>query len=695
MIRINKITIILTSPFLLSLFLLIPVVYFIPTQFSKYKTELLSTTAYQSDEEIFYYDLDIDGESEKILLLNNSFDGISLSVFKQDAVINQWNFEGKICGTGNIFFSDLNSDGITEISLIMAEFNPNYFYLYSFDPINSKSFVFRKKIDSFSLHKDFWDSNSEIKYAFDNNQDGMKEIYFFITSAFSLQPRNIYCYDIKNDSLIKSIKSYASNQDLTMSDLNNDSVPEFYCGTLACGNSGFDVPFTDQFSYLFGFDEKLELLFKPKPFSGFSSRLHLHDTYFNHNHRLFLYHCYQAPDSLPNNYIAFVNKKGVLVEKCRVGQQDCYIPTILQIPGQCEYIYFRNNKRSIFYQYDSTLCLTDSIYFGEIADRVTNVLDLNDDGSPEYIFQSKALNSLIITQADLSHPVELQLPERFVIKHLSLIKNSGHAPLVFLQTKDESYYHEFKFYKNPYYTARYLMIVGDYLIILLIISFISKTQKIRLQNKLKEEKELAELQLQATKKQLDPHFTLNLMDSIGNLYYENDRKTGNYIFGKFARLLRQTITNSDRLIIPLSEEIQFVEDYLSLEQFKYGGKFDFEIITNGISLSRFFIPGMFVHTFVENAIKHGIRHSPQKGFIKINVSNTAKGRIEISIVDNGIGREAAKKKNQLSTGKGLEMIDALKKHYNKTNKYKISYQIIDLYDDNACASGTKVVILTN
>jgi len=185
------------------------------------------------------------------------------------------------------------------------------------------------------------------------------------------------------------------------------------------------------------------------------------------------------------------------------------------------------------------------------------------------------------------------------------------------------------------------------------------------------------------------------MDSIGNLYYENDRKTGNYIFGKFARLLRQTITNSDRLIIPLSEEIQFVEDYLSLEQFKYGGKFDFEIITNGISLSRFFIPGMFVHTFVENAIKHGLKHSQKKGFIQINVSNTSKGRIEISIVDNGIGREAAKKKNQLSTGKGLEMIDALKKHYNKTNKYKISYQIIDLYDDNACASGTKVVILTN
>ncbi|MBT7143759.1 MAG: hypothetical protein HN894_10500, partial [Bacteroidetes bacterium] len=126
MIRINKITIILTSPFLLSLFLLIPVVYFIPSQFSKYKTELLSSTAYQTDEEIFYYDLDKDGTSEKILLLHNSFDGISLSVFKQDAVINQWNFEGKICGTGNIFFSDLNSDGITEISLIMAEFNPNY-----------------------------------------------------------------------------------------------------------------------------------------------------------------------------------------------------------------------------------------------------------------------------------------------------------------------------------------------------------------------------------------------------------------------------------------------------------------------------------------------------------------------------------------------------------------------------------------
>lgn len=691
----NKILNIITNPYLLSLFILIPIAYLTPSQFSKYKAEIISSTPYQTDEDIFYYDLDADGTSEKIRILNKSFGGVTISVYKGEAVIDQWNFKGKFTGEGKLFFSDLDSDGLTEISLIIAEFEPCKFYLYCFDPINRKNIVYHREIESFSLHNGNWDCGGYIKYAFDYNHDGAKELYFFINSAFSLQPRNIYCYDIVNDTLIKSVESFAGLGYFISSDLNNDSIPEFYIGSMATGNAGIDLPFTDHYSYLFGFDERLTLLFNPILFSGFSSRIFLTDTYFNQRHKLFLYHYYQTPDSTPNNFIAYVNRQGEIVKKSRVGIQDCETPIIIHIPGHSNNILFRNKKRDIFYQYDSSLCLTDSIYFGEIADVQELKLDLNADGSSEYIFQSKSLKSLIITQADLTDPVELQLPGKFVLKHISMIQKSGQTYVAFLQTKDEDFYHEFTFYKNPFYPVRYLVNVGEFLVILLIVTLIARSQKIRLENKLKEERKLAELQLQATKKQLDPHFTLNLIDSIGNLYYENDRKTGNYIFGKFAGLLRQTITNSDRLIISLSEEIQFVENYLTLEQFKYGGRFDFEININGITLDRYFVPGMFVHTFVENALKHGIKHLPGKGFIQINFTNPIEGKIEISISDNGIGRDAAKKRNRLSTGKGLEMIEALKKHYNKTQKAKIDYQIIDLYDDNACATGTKVLILVS
>ena len=99
---------------------------------------------------------------------------------------------------------------------------------------------------------------------------------------------------------------------------------------------------------------------------------------------------------------------------------------------------------------------------------------------------------------------------------------------------------------------------------------------------------------------------------------------------------------------------------------------------------------MLVHTFVENAIKHGIKHLEGEGFLNINVANEGKS-IVISVADNGIGRQKAKEYSKLSTGKGLKILDNILELYLKMKNRKISYTV----DDNIIngkAQGTKVII---
>lgn len=92
---------------------------------------------------------------------------------------------------------------------------------------------------------------------------------------------------------------------------------------------------------------------------------------------------------------------------------------------------------------------------------------------------------------------------------------------------------------------------------------------------------------------------------------------------------------------------------------------------------------MLLHTFVENAFKHGLRPYTEGGIITIKVeheNNT--NSIIIEITDNGIGRQAARKyakeHPELSSGRGLEMLNQLVTLMNKKDKQKIEIETVDL-----------------
>ena len=100
---------------------------------------------------------------------------------------------------------------------------------------------------------------------------------------------------------------------------------------------------------------------------------------------------------------------------------------------------------------------------------------------------------------------------------------------------------------------------------------------------------------------------------------------------------------------------------------------------------------MLIHTFAENAIKHGLFPKGERGFLKIEVKENEKN-IQINIEDNGVGRAKSKELKTTNNGKGLGIIKELVKLYNKLQKTKITYNTIDLFEEEK-AVGTRVEVL--
>ena len=116
----NKIRIktLLYSPYFLALLFAIVVIVLLPNIFSKYKIESVKQgKSKHSDEIVYYFDLDGDGNSEKICSFISNQDHFCIQVFGFDGgLIDQWNFTQKLPGfRERLIAGDYNGDGQKEI----------------------------------------------------------------------------------------------------------------------------------------------------------------------------------------------------------------------------------------------------------------------------------------------------------------------------------------------------------------------------------------------------------------------------------------------------------------------------------------------------------------------------------------------------------------------------------------------------
>jgi two-component system, LytTR family, sensor kinase len=188
------------------------------------------------------------------------------------------------------------------------------------------------------------------------------------------------------------------------------------------------------------------------------------------------------------------------------------------------------------------------------------------------------------------------------------------------------------------------------------------------------ERALAVSELHALKMQLHPHFLFNTLNGISSLVV-SDPERARAMIVKLSGLLRTTLRQNDFDLIPLREELKFIEEYLDLEKMRLGGRLTTTLRINPDTLS-LQVPHLILQPLVENAIRHGIGSSREKGWIEI--ASVRKNHVFELRVRNSVGN-----RRPSGTGVGLRNTEA-RLHYLYSKESSFSF----VFEDEGTAAAT-------
>ena len=256
--------------------------------------------------------------------------------------------------------------------------------------------------------------------------------------------------------------------------------------------------------------------------------------------------------------------------------------------------------------------------------------------------------------------------------------------------------------KKPYYLSWWFFLMGGIALLSLFYTVwrwranISKQKRIT--EKLVYKSKLLALEQQSLNASMNRHFIFNALNSIQYYINTQDKLSANKYLTSFAKLIRKNLdsSSSGRSLVPLSDELERLQLYITLEHMRFQNKFEYKIkIGEDIDIDTVLIPPMFLQPFVENSIWHGILPMEKPGEINIDIHRNQSDEITFIIEDNGIGidNSLAQKNEHSHVSKGMELtagrLEILKEITNKNIKIVGPFQI---NDKSNIAFGTRVII---
>lgn len=145
------------------------------------------------------------------------------------------------------------------------------------------------------------------------------------------------------------------------------------------------------------------------------------------------------------------------------------------------------------------------------------------------------------------------------------------------------------------------------------------------------------MEYSALQNQINPHFLYNTLDAIRSQALAAGETEIADMTGKMSRFYRYSIKNRGDLV-PLGEEVRNVEDYFSIQQYRFENRFSLEILCDDPEIFYCYIPKMTFQPIVENSLYHGLEMRKGAGKITVRISRLEK-TIHIVISDNGKGMD--------------------------------------------------------
>jgi two-component system LytT family sensor kinase len=148
------------------------------------------------------------------------------------------------------------------------------------------------------------------------------------------------------------------------------------------------------------------------------------------------------------------------------------------------------------------------------------------------------------------------------------------------------------------------------------------------------ENALATAELRNLKSQLHPHFLFNTLHTISVLMMR-DVPLANRVLIRLSELLRAALDTHGGMMVPLRQEMEFVEGYLEIEQTRFQDRLMVHIEIDPMLLNAR-VPSFLLQPLVENALRHGIANLSGTGQLSVEAKRDG-ARIRMAVRDNGPG----------------------------------------------------------
>ena len=177
------------------------------------------------------------------------------------------------------------------------------------------------------------------------------------------------------------------------------------------------------------------------------------------------------------------------------------------------------------------------------------------------------------------------------------------------------------------------------------------------QQSLKHKQKILETEQRLNRSRMNPHFFFNTLASLQSFALrENDTKAIASNISKFSHIMRETLESTYREYVTVEQEMDFLNEYLALQQIRFPDKFTFSVTSaDDLEADDLVIPSMIIQPFAENSIEHGFAGITYPGRLNI-LFKKEKEELLIEVTDNGKGLITGSKENNEHISRASQII---------------------------------------
>ncbi len=539
----------------LAFLLTLPFAFLLHYLIEKYEIIVEGPVALHSYTNLFYEDLNGDGNSDKIYFGDHETGDVYCKVF-DPAHKGQTNTSGRFVNPYfSILCADISGDSKKEIIFFTRKDSTKVILNivdYEKNEVKEHEICELNPTGNIDFYANVWDY-------IDLNKDGQKELILSVQAGFPLQPRALYAFNPETKELKRTPLIGSKLGPTRIEDIDGDGFLEILASTYTTQNYEVseNFPYDDNASRLFVFDHNLKFKFPPLEFEKVRSQAYYEIIEDQGKKKIWVYTDTRGDALAPNKHF-LVSPDGKILESHTFIDGDAFV-----------------NRPPIVFSKDSELLALDKEGYlyevnpgvsagkvGRIEESINSnlfILDVDGNGRTEYIFHNSQTGHVSILDENFKHPADFAIPGNL---------NSWISPVI-SKTDDNKYlirnksgYFYVTYGQNKLWIFRFVVLLAVFIFFYGLLWLINKIQAHKIYEKQSLEREMHRLQYQAITSRFSPHYTFNVLNNFSSQIYHKENPELYDYFNKFIRQLRYLYDDKNAVTRSLKEEIHFCRDYL-------------------------------------------------------------------------------------------------------------------------------------